>query len=100
MPPPISDTILSRDMFYDRRRGRHQAGTNYRLLDFCLVDTPLGAMVEPRMMNLLTSTSGSGLTNLSADEVAFTRITEMDETTMFDKLGTAGNQLPIDYNTQ
>lgn len=98
--PPITDTILSRDLFYDRRRGRHQAGTNYRLLDFCLVDTPLGAMVEPRNMSLIGCTSGSNLTNLNADEIAFTRISEMDETTMFDKLGTAGNQLPIDYNTQ
>lgn len=96
---PISESILSRDVFYDRRRGQHAAGRTYRLLDFCLVDTPLGAMVEPRMMSLVGCTSGSNLTNLSADEVAFNRITEMDETTMFDKFGTAGNQLPIDYNT-
>lgn len=82
--------ILSRELFYDKNRD----GT-YRDLDFCLVNTSLGAMVEPVPKRWVND---GAITDIDVLDVSFNRRTEMDETTMFSVLGTAGLQLPVDRN--
>jgi hypothetical protein len=82
--------ILSREVFYDRLPD----GT-YRDLDWALVNTSVGACVEPR------SYAGSQRDSSVVQDIfdaSFNKRTEMDEDQMFTLLGTAGPQMPVDYN--
>ena len=83
--------ILSRECFFDRLRDG-----SYRDLDWNLVNTSLGGMVEPRA---LVGGHGNGRqTNVDLKDASFTDRRELDEDTLFRLLGTAGHQLPVDYN--
>lgn len=81
--------ILHRTVFYSRLRD----GT-FRLLDWNLVNTTLGAMMEPR---LLRYTEDGKVTNLDVYDINFNRITEYNEDKMYAETGTAGFQLPRDF---
>lgn len=81
--------VLSRELFYDKLRD----GT-FRDLDWALVNTTLGAMLEPRSI----ATVGSPVRQVDALDVSFTRRTQMDETVMFRTFGTAGPLVPVDFN--
>lgn len=84
--------ILSRECYYDVRRDG-----SFVDLDWNLVNTSLGAMVEPAMQSVVLSP----VVQLDLDDmVSFNRRVQMDETVMFGTLGTAGIQVPSDYNTQ
>lgn len=83
--------ILSRECYYDVRRDGSIID-----LDWNLVNTSLGAMVEPAMQSAIMSP----VVQLDLDDISFTRRVQMDETVMFATLGTAGIQIPADYNTQ
>lgn len=83
--------VLSRELFFDRLPD----GT-YRDLDWALVNTSLGAMVEP----VCLSYAGlNRITQIDQRDMSFTSRRELDEDQMFSLLGTAGQQLPADFNT-
>lgn len=79
--------ILSRDCFYQKLRD----GT-YRDLDWNLVNTSLGAMVEARSIGGYTGEQVLDLRDLS-----FNDRREFDENKFFRYHGTGGNQLPVDF---
>lgn len=83
--------ILSRECFFDRLSD----GT-YRDLDWNLVNTSLGAMVEPRAIRLIDP---GKVAQLDWRDVSFTSRREMDEDQFFSVMGTAGQQVPADFNT-
>lgn len=64
-----------------------------RLLDFCLVETTLGPMIEPR---LVTRASGA-MQNEDVYDSCFTDIREVDET-LRGQLGLNSFQWPVIYN--
>ena len=86
--------ILSREAFYDRLRD----GT-YIDLDWNLVNTSLGAMVEPRRLSEVV-TAASPIVQADAADVSFDRRTEIDGDRFFSLMGTGGNQSLVDFNTQ
>lgn len=86
----MKDPITSRDVFYDTLRD----GSLF-FLDWCLVDTPLGAMVEPRQ---IMGTNPEGVTNTSLYDSSFSRVSQFDEDTFYSTFGTGGRQLPADYS--
>lgn len=83
--------ILNREAFYDRLSD----GT-FRDLDWNLVNTSLGAMVEPRQVVLV---DGGKVAQRDLKDASFNSRREFDEDKLFSLMGTAGHQLPVDYNT-
>ena len=83
--------ILSRTLLY-RRLPR---GGGYELLDWCIVNTTLGAMVEPRTI----MRNGGDIKNTDVFDAAFTDIQLVDDAALA-SLGFAGTQWPRVYNTQ
>ena len=83
--------ILSRECFYDRMRD----GT-FRDLDWNLVNTSLGGMMEPRQLSLAAIDIARA--NLDLQDLSFSRRVEMDEDQLFSMLGTSGPQLPVDFS--
>lgn len=83
--------ILSREAFYTRtREGK------YRDLDFNIVTTSIGTMVEPRFGRYVDG----GVWNGDVEEYSFDRRTEADPTTLPGLLGTFGElQMlePVNY---
>lgn len=81
--------IRRRTLLYERlpRNG------GLRLLDFCLVDTTLGAMVEPRVMNR----AANGTSVDDPFDSAYTDIMEVDEK-IRGSLGLNAYQWPINFN--
>lgn len=82
--------ILNREAFYSRLRDG-----SYRDLDWHLVNTSLGAMVEPRQ--ILGIVAGK-VTQRDVYDASVTKLTEFNEDKMFTLLGTAGPQVPVDFN--
>lgn len=81
--------ILSRDLLYDTLRDG-----SIRLLDWCLVNTSLGGMVEPRQLNF----NGGSVGTIDALDASYTRLTPMKDDQLNALLGTSGRQLPVDFN--
>ena len=83
--------ILDRTVFYDTLND----GT-LRTLDFCLVNTSLGAMVESR--SIAAVPSNGKVTQVDAVDASFNRITQMDENDFYKLTGVNGRQLLQDFN--
>lgn len=83
--------INSRTVYYTIRRD----GT-IRFTDWNLVDTNLGAMVEPAMCNEVVQP----IIDMDLDEISFNRMELLDEVLQASVLGTAGNQVCVNYNSQ
>jgi hypothetical protein len=84
--------ILSRELFYDKL-----GDGSHRMLDWALVDTSLGAMIESRSAML-----GVGLnpvTNVDMVDLGYNRVTQMDEGKFSMKFNTGGGQFPKDIST-
>jgi hypothetical protein len=84
--------ILSREIFYDQLGD----GT-FRILDWCLVSTELGGMIESRHPTL----AGHGTTPVANTDVvdcSFTKISQMNEDKFFTLFNTAGWQIPKDFS--
>lgn len=85
--------VLDRTIFYDTLND----GT-LRLLEWNLVNTTLGQMIEPRNL----SSVGIGASRVvqidEKDLVNFNRILPFDEDQFFATFLTGGQQLPRDYN--
>lgn len=84
--------VLSRELFYTKQRG----GT-FRLLDFCLVNTSLGAMVEPRPMGMYFVNKHVDIDPYDLED--FSSIREMNENEFYALTGTGGLQVTRAYNT-
>jgi hypothetical protein len=87
--------ILNRTAYYHARRN----GT-FRFADWNLVNTSQGACVEPANINELFPTAGMQVIDIDLDEIAFDRLELLDEAVAFQLLGTWGNQVPSNYNSQ
>jgi hypothetical protein len=84
--------ILSRETYYDTLNN----GTLH-LLDWNVVNTSLGAMVEPRQVSLAELGTGDQA-QIDLTDVGPTRLSPMVEDTFFGKHLGGGQQLPRDYN--
>lgn len=82
--------ILNRELFYTKLRNG-----SYRLLDFCLVNTSIGGMVEPRSLN---ATGRDKTVNNDPYDMSFTSVRELDENTFYALHGSGGHQMPLDYH--
>lgn len=85
--------ILDRTVFYDRLRDR-----SIRLLDWNLVNTNLGQMVEFRNMARFYG-GQTRLTQIDETDMSFDRLLPFDEDSFFATFLTGGQQLPSDFNT-
>lgn len=74
--------ILSRDAFFARLPNNG----GLRDLDYCLVNTSLGAMIEPTPIHRVPP----GAVGVDVYDAAVTRRTELDETQFYSLMGTAG----------
>lgn len=82
--------ILSRELFYDQN-----PDGSYRLLDFCLVNTSLGAMIEPRNLIAVNGGKVRAVDAFGAD--SFTKISEMNEDTFYRTFNFNGRQVPVSF---
>lgn len=85
----MNTPILRRTLLYERLRD----GT-YSLLDFCIVNTTLGAMVEPRTLNRATG----AMRNDDVYDSAFNDILEATPAVL-GAIGFSGQQWPRVYNS-
>lgn len=81
--------ILSREIFYERLKDG-----SYRDLDWALVNTSLGAMVEPRPLIRFNS---SKVLNVDLVDNSYNRRTELAEDEFYKLHGVNGRQLPVDF---
>lgn len=77
--------VLSREMFY----GKLPDGSFY-LLDWNLINTELGAMVEPRQ--IVGFDDGQIAPEIANTELSFNKISQIDENTFYDLMGSGGQQ--------
>lgn len=82
--------INFRTAFYTLRRD----GT-IRFADFNCVDTNLGAMMEPALVNEAVQP----IIDIDLDEISINRLEQIDEAAAPGVYGTWGNQVPANYNT-
>jgi hypothetical protein len=80
--------ILNREAFYETL-----VDGTIRLLDFCLVNTSLGAMVEPRATNLLSL--GQGIAAVSVYDASISKLSPMQSDEFYKLTGFSGRQIPI-----
>lgn len=85
----MKEPISSRDVLYDTLRDGSLV-----FLDWCIVDTPVGAMLEPRQ--ILPPTER--VVNVNMFDMSFSRLTPFKEDLLFSMFMTSGRQLPVDYN--
>ena len=88
MPRP---PIQSREAFYDTLRD----GSIYDL-DWNLVNTELGAMVEPRQLPVGVA---DVVAEVDRQDLSVSRRVLMEEDRMFSLIGTSGPQLPVDFSS-
>lgn len=82
----MKDPIISRRAFFD---------SNTRYLDFHLVQTPLGQMVEPRPLLSLDAALNPRLAQFPID---YASRQPLDTDSMFLLYGTGGQQIPTDWD--
>lgn len=82
--------ILNREIFFEKLNDG-----SMRLLDWAVVNTPLGAMVEPRQ---LASIGNGKVVQVDVVDTSFTKMSEMDEDAFYSLTGTGGRQVPVDFN--
>lgn len=83
--------INQRTLMFTRLRG----DKTIRLIDWNVVDTELGPMIEPRHM----SVDGGSIPQRDITDGTYTSIVEYDEDGMVNQYSHNGLQLPADYNT-
>lgn len=83
--------VRSREHFYTRLRDG-----SFLSLDWNVVDTTLGAMVEPRQLMY----GNRKITQVDVTEISFNKVSEIDGNQFWRLYGTGGNQLPVDFNRQ
>lgn len=83
--------ILSRECFFETLKD----GT-FRDLDWNLVNTELGAMIEPNSFGGLIAASGV-VTQVDIVDCSFNKLTNLPEDVFYARYG-GGRQVPIDFN--
>lgn len=83
--------ILARDRMYGRMR---RTGDLYPL-DWNIVNTELGAMMEPRQ---ILGADANKIVNLDIEDNSFNRITEVNEDEMVNLFNHSGRQIPVDFS--
>jgi hypothetical protein len=83
--------ILNREAFYETLGD----GT-IRFLDFCLVDTSLGTMVEPRATSLISM--GQSIAAVSVYDGSISKLSPMQSDEFYKLTGFSGRQMPINSN--
>jgi len=84
--------VLSRELFYTKQR----RDGSFRLLDFALVNTSIGALIEHRPCALF---GVNKITDADPyDGLSFSRITEMDENEFYRLHGTGGLQVTLNHH--
>lgn len=83
--------VLSREYFYTRLRDG-----SFRLLDFALINTSLGAMIESRPVEV----GRDKTTDTDVYDRSFTKISEIDDDEFFKLTGFSGRQALANNNTQ
>lgn len=81
--------ILSRETFYDTN-----PDGSLRLLDWNLVNTSLGAMVEPRQVG---GPDGGRIRPIDLIDAGITRLVPLQEDVFFRHFGVHGRQLPVNF---
>ncbi len=82
--------ILSRELLYTTN-----PDGSFRLLDWCLVNTSIGAMIEPR--NLQTF-NGGNVRGLNVYEAGITAIKPFNEDEFYAKTRFSGRQVPLRFD--
>lgn len=83
--------VLNREVFFTK----HRRENTYRMLDFALVNTSIGALVESRPLALY---GVSKITDTDPfDLVAFDKISEMSEDEFYKLHGTGGLQVTLNF---
>lgn len=82
--------ILKRRLFFEKVRGG-----SMRLLDWAVVETSLGTMVEPRTLAPIDATGS--VRQVDVLETTFDTLTEMREDKFYEQNGTSGQQVPLDW---
>lgn len=83
--------ILSRERFYDTL-----GDGSHRLLDWCLVNTELGAMIEPRQSFVMGI---NPITNIDAHDMSYNKSSYFDEGKFFSTFNTGGYIVPKDISS-
>ena len=82
--------ILNREVFYDTLGD----GT-LRFLDWNLVSTELGAMIEPRSLSVLPA--NNKVVQVDVVDSSFTRFSPMNEDAFYRLTGFSGRQVPVNF---
>lgn len=83
--------VLYREHFYTRLRDG-----SFLSLDWNVVNTTLGGMVEPRQLMY----GNRKITQVDVTEISFNKVSEIDGNQFWRLYNTGGNQLPVDFNRQ
>ena len=84
--------IIERVRLYDTRRG------DIRFLDWNLVQTRLGAMIEPRALSEVPVEDGVNITNFDEENNAITAMREINEDKFFSIYNHSGKQITSDVS--
>ena len=82
--------ILRREVFYDILGDK-----SIRFLDWNLVNTSLGAMIEPRQ--LCPVPSNGPVVQVNVVDTSFDKMSFMDEDAFYRLTGFSGRQVPVDF---
>jgi hypothetical protein len=85
--------ILERVQYFAKMPGQGSVGV--AMLDWNVVETSLGTMVEPRT---ISPVGLDRLLDVDIFDAAPNRIVEINEDTFYTQYSTSGNQLPRDFN--
>lgn len=88
----MKDPIQRRTLLFGRMR---RTGDLYPI-DWAIVNTEVGAMLEPRPLFPLVDTGA--VSPVDIQEQSFSDTMEINEDQMQDLFGTAGRQLPCNFN--
>ncbi len=88
-----SDAILNRTLLYRKLTQREGQAPVYELLDWCIVTTRIGSMIEPRTLIRATG----NMQNSDVYDSGFNAILEADDQTL-GQVGFGGTQWPRTYN--
>ncbi len=88
----LSTPIIERVRLYDTRRG------DIRFLDWNLVQTRLGAMIEPRALSEIPVEDGVNIADYDEENNFITAMRELNEDKLFSIYNHSGRQITADVS--
>lgn len=88
----LSTPIIERVRLYDTRRG------DIRFLDWNLVQTSLGAMIEPRALSEVPVEDGVDMANYDEENNFITAMRELNEDKFYSIYNHSGKQITSDVS--